>query len=732
MPPIIAVGTVFWGATAHALEQESLFLLSIEELLAIEVETRKTKESYSSVPMSNSVYSNEFLLSHNINDLYQLAEYVPNLSYRPSFGKLQERGVIRGIANATGENVTGFFIDGMSITGLINGLDLQDYKYVDIIKGPQAALYGRTTFAGAVNLVSYNPLDKLFNQASISTTDRGKSRAKVKYGTSITKHSAIQFNASFLEKAGQYHNQLGDGGGTFDQQSQSSLTLHSAYENGDTIANLHLGYNREDDSGYPVMLQGAEYNNCFLDTPRQYYCGDLLAPNAYGVNQTFLNEQSFSGYRNLSTWVKATLQRSWHDQHEATLNVAVLDAEQRYFVDGDYSPFPFIWVDVKNTWQTHEVELKLSSQWSSTWSTLIGLVHYNQQSNGDLTRHLSIGNDILATPPRIDESKIDNFAAYLSAHWQLMENTGLSFDIRLAEDAIAFATPSQEGKATFQSVSPKLTVRHNLDPENMLYASVANGTKPGGFNNAMWDQKLDAVIDQDRRERLRTFEQEGLWQVETGIKGKSVDNLLSYHASVYLAKWQDLQTSQSVFFQNSDGSSQNASIISNEGAANTAGMELELQSQVTSQTQYWAILGLAHSEYVDSATAAQSQLMASGDISGNRIPNVPEKTFAMGFNYQAPLGNWEMQYLISLHHESDRYVAEHNLAQIPEVNKLKLGILGRFKDWQLSIHSSIAEHASYVESAARFGDPATGFRLRTFGLSLSDKNSTEFKATYQF
>ncbi|NVK24066.1 MAG: TonB-dependent receptor [Gammaproteobacteria bacterium] len=721
-------------ANMNQFDDDELFSLSLEELLMVEVETRKTKENLAVVPLSNTLITHHQMQQHNISSIYELAEFVPNFSYRRSFGKLQERGVTRGVANVTGENVTGVFIDGMAVNGLINSLDLSQFKYAEVVRGPQATLYGRSTFAGAVNLTTGNPLEQLNTSASVSIGQEQRIRTTIQFGHKISEQLALQFTASTRQKSGEYNNALGDGAGSLNEQKNQSLSIISGFKIDEFALDGKITFihSNDDDSPYATTLQLSDKNNCFLDAGRQYFCGQLEAPNTIGYNNLGLsNINGDVGYQNTFNLLNSHLNFKVNESHTLKLNNSFSEQQQAYLVDGDYSSVEFYWADNQLDRDSVTAELQWASTWSDSLNSLIGVFYQTNETFNVSNAYYPPSQSPTPSPLRDEHLKLENLALFSSVTYQLDSQSDIIADLRIAEETVSFDHQVQSGQQTFNTLSPKLTYRYAYDEKTNVYASISNGTKPGGFNPSIWNDALNGA-NQLIRDRYRTFDQESLWQSEIGIKGRSASNKLSYSLNVFVAQWDDLQTSQSITFDLNDGSTKSEGIVSNSGEADTHGVELEVKQQHTSRLNSWWHIGYAHTEFVDSETSAQKELTGVGSINGNQIPNSPELTGALGVQYQTSHAQWHIRYNSSIHHESARFVAEHNLAEVPAINKLRLGITADMSNWNVSLHTTIAEHSNHIESAARLGDPTTFFRLRAFGLSLSDSNFTELTIKYQF
>ncbi|MCF2947912.1 TonB-dependent receptor plug domain-containing protein [Paraglaciecola aquimarina] len=709
---------------------DNLFSMSLEELLNIEVETQKVPESFQKVPVSSTLYTHEQIANSHIVDIYDLAEFVPNFSFRPSFGKLLERGVTRGVANITGNNVTGIFIDGLSFSNVVSSISLQDFKYVEVIRGPQATLYGRDTFAGAVNLVSKDPLVNISKELSVTVSDQGFSALTASYGKQYSDSFGIQINLKHKQNAGDYNNETGDGGGNLNQREHQYGHLALSYSMGDFKWRTNAYIFADKDSSFPTVMQSAVQNNCYLETRRQYYCGILNQPKSQGQNNTWLNGQG--GLWKDAHLLTSIMNLQLSQQHDVSFNFGLLDNKMSYFVDGDYSDYSFSWIDVENAMQTKEADFKLHSVWNKSLETIIGYTHYEQDTKSKIQSFLDFSGTV---SPASDSSSISNVnysALYVRASYKLSQAQDIILDLRLSQDEIGFVATENSGIKDFNDNKSKITYRHELHTNNFWYISLGEGNKPGGFNVNLYDKEFTDSLDAELVRSYQSFDQEKLWQLESGYKGLSADKSISTKLSAFYTHWQDLQTSQSITFKLANDSVKTESVIANNGKSKNYGIETELIWMPSELTKVWLSYGWVKTSLSEASTAAQFELLGDGDVSGNVVPNVPEHTLAVGINNQFQYNKWSVSPFASFHYESQRFVAEHNLAIVDDISKLRIGINAQRSHWEFSMFAELAQNNGYIESAARLGDPLTFFRLRSFGLTLADKNRFYTRLSYTF
>ena len=129
----------------------------IEEII---VTSRFRAEKLSDVPDSITAFTVEDVERYRMERINRVAALTPNLRFSDD----QEVGVstlvIRGVRQnrGTGQPPVSFRIDGVSATNnLLTTQELFDIESVDVLRGPQGALYGRNAIGGAVLIATRQP-----------------------------------------------------------------------------------------------------------------------------------------------------------------------------------------------------------------------------------------------------------------------------------------------------------------------------------------------------------------------------------------------------------------------------------------------------------------------------------------------------------------------------------------------------------------------------------------------
>jgi iron complex outermembrane recepter protein len=143
---------------------------SPEAVEQIVVTARRIGELLQDVPLSIRALTGKDLAERGISSISDLSQFTPGLTYSPDFGRTAERPVIRGISALRQEapQPVSVFIDGVFVRDAALGLAIDDAERVEVIKGPQSALYGRSTYAGAINYITVKPGNELKGKISLT------------------------------------------------------------------------------------------------------------------------------------------------------------------------------------------------------------------------------------------------------------------------------------------------------------------------------------------------------------------------------------------------------------------------------------------------------------------------------------------------------------------------------------------------------------------------------------
>ena len=259
----LAACTALAGSIGLPVE---LAFAQVDELV---VTARKREESLQDVPLSVSAFSSQQLEQKNLFGIEEIAQFVPGFEMDRSFQRGFDRPVIRGksVILTSGEPGTSFFINGAFFYGTLSSIDLDEAERVEIIKGPQSALYGRATYAGAVNVITKLPGNEWTGK--ISGTAAQKDEFTISGGISgplVQDILSVGVYARHYEFGGMWRSET-DGRRLGEEESDSIAGTIVFTPNEDWQITLRGVYDDRDDGAVPTNLHPFRLNNVFLRTP---------------------------------------------------------------------------------------------------------------------------------------------------------------------------------------------------------------------------------------------------------------------------------------------------------------------------------------------------------------------------------------------------------------------------------------------------------------------------------
>jgi outer membrane receptor protein involved in Fe transport len=238
----------------------------------IVVTARKKAESVQDIPLSITSFDAEAIKRKGINNIGDIAKNTAGLVFDQGITAQDTRVVIRGLSPTRGRQNIAFLQDNVDISSeaistaggslLVNPRYL-DFERIEIVKGPQSALYGRAAFNGAVNYITKDPGDTFEADISADTSTAAGSgndehSVTVSAGGPVTDTLALRGSATWWDDDGYYNNpftefdNLGGGDGF-------GLSLKGKWEPQDNLTvRGRIGYSDDQYEQRPAAF--LEYN----------------------------------------------------------------------------------------------------------------------------------------------------------------------------------------------------------------------------------------------------------------------------------------------------------------------------------------------------------------------------------------------------------------------------------------------------------------------------------------
>ncbi len=180
----------------------------------IVVTARLREEQLQDVPLAINAFSEEQIERERIRRVDDLTRLTAGLTYDIGGFPNDTRPAIRGMQAERGRPSVAILLDGQDLSGenlaIAGGtaaleLGLFDLERIEVVRGPQATLYGRSAFAGAINYISKAPSFTWGAKVQAETATGGLVGVNGSItGPLIPDVLAVRLNANYRDSDGYY------------------------------------------------------------------------------------------------------------------------------------------------------------------------------------------------------------------------------------------------------------------------------------------------------------------------------------------------------------------------------------------------------------------------------------------------------------------------------------------------------------------------------------------------
>ncbi|WP_460275751.1 TonB-dependent receptor [Celeribacter sp. ULVN23_4] len=603
-----------------------------------------------------------------------------------------ERLVLRGMSafdNALTDPI-GYQVNGVSLPlGTMQVPHFFAAEQVTLLKGPQGTTAGRTAEAGLLSFDTIAPgaLGGWRASVGIEGADAGADAlggtASILYSDWINAETALTFGIETSGTTGVISDPLGDDdggetsrvnavvGATWMLDNGADLTLNTVIE--------HEDFNKEQFRYIDGALATDRYVSSYSDPSSETRDSSVTS---------LTYRQSFDGFDLTSITGFTTFDRAFDldfDGSQLALGVTEMDLSDRMLSQ----------------------ELRFTSTGSDEFKWAAGIYAFHQDTDVDF----NLGSMSTDRHTEIDQTGV---ALYGTAEYLVAERLTLGAGLRLdwidseAEQTLTTSSGSStyEANDTGLTALPKLTASYALAPETTLYANIARGYMPAGYNYGF-------ASDADSL----SYDAEYSWAGEIGVK-HHLSERASLNVAGFYTKVKDKQITETI-----PGASQR---ISNAAEAESYGLEAELRADLSASWKLHATAGWQKARANSFETTVYDMStggLSAVDYSGNDLPMAPSVTYGLALAYDGA-GPWSGT--LSLNGSGDYYFDAANTIKQDGYRIVNASIsrsLGQGKLGQstVTLWATNLFDADYYAVAANTvrGTVVEDGAPRTFGLSFT-------------
>ena len=631
------------------------------------VTARRVSEGVQSVPASITAFGGDDLANRLVDDTQSLLEQVAGatlVTSGPSYiADISMRGQGGGRVSSS-ESATGIYRDGHYAAGggfggrSLSRLDLFDLERVEVLRGPQGALYGRNAVGGSVNAIARRPNLSNFG---------GWMRAGYDSFDTLDLEGAVNLpiidGVLGARVAAYSHDQ--DGG-----YIRNVTTGNIVNQNRSTGVRAALQWQAADD--VEVRLT---FENYFNQTPgfgsngyrAKLYNGTVGDPSIF---ERVLSTEAYANIKQQNVYLDTLIGTGIGDLHinmdYRHRNAARLNEDLSHFLGYEGAVLGGVPVVLRNN-DSEEFE-------SGGWQIYLT----SPQDGGALNWIIGVDGLINATDElvstvgtaapaglrnqfRFDDSheNLHSYSAYGVIGYDISPRLNFNVELRVQTDRKSFSFDRTRSEAnstaipfsvdlsrTWTRALPTATLRYRLNGEQNIYARFATGYRPGGFN-------LGVPSDIPNADQLIPYAPEYVYGGELGWKASWGGGAYVLNIAAYYTHTNDVQVVTAASATNPQF------ILQNAGDNHIYGIEVESRARINlgfGRLHLSAAIAANNGSF-ENGTMVLSNTGTLTDISGFRvnrtrdidmnlaadlrIPVNDNMTFNLGANLQRSAGGYE-------------------------------------------------------------------------------------------
>ena len=690
---VFAISTSAWAQQASTEEAPVLD--------AVTVTAQKRSENLQKVPISIQVLGTEQLDELHVTDFQDIATQFPSVSFQrlgevPSNFQVYMRGVASGgDGNHSGPLPTvGVYVDEQPVTTIRGAIDLHPYdiQRVEARAGPQGTLYGASSQAGTIRIITNKPDASGFAAGYglelNSISDGGTGHVAEGFiNLPMGENAAIRLVGWDRDDAGFIDNVFGErtfptSGITIDNADRAADDFNFSDTTGARAA-LKIDLNDNWTITPSIITQRQDINGSFGVDPD---VGDLQTTQFYPQTsedrwtQSALTVQGRIGNFDV-TYAYAHLDRDLDtesDYSDYAYWYDTLFGYGTYFYDdnGDLIN-PSQYIQARNGYKKQTHELRIASPAENRFRFVAG-VFWQEQDNDIQERYRIDGladslsvtgwEDTLWLTRQQRQDKDQAFFGEVS--YDITDRLTATAGMRFFEvdnslrgffgfnDGYSSNPTYGEGACNTQSLPPypnapcevfnksvqendslgKFNLSYQINDDAMVYGTWSEGYRPGGIN---------------RRGTLDPYVSDYLTNWELGWKTRWADGRLTFNGAVFQQEWEDFQFA--ILGQNG------LTEIKNANQAQIRGIEADISWAATYNLRlsggvaiYDAELTENYCGFTDANGDPETNCASPEAPSGTRLPITADFKGNLTARYTFDVGSFEAHVQGQVLHEGKR------------------------------------------------------------------------------
>ncbi len=598
------------------------------EMEDIVVSATRRDSNLQQVPLAVSAFEADNIEKLQIVTSQDIGDAVPNLqTYAITAGaqamQIHARGAsVQNPGFNVSESPVGIYEDDVYRGRLASAnLDLTDVERIEVLRGPQATLYGRNTIAGAIKIVTRKPGDEFWANGSVGYGRFETAKVTGSVGGPIEDGAlagSVAFSYQDRGEGWQPNPITGREAGEFENKAVRGKLR---WFGGDAIDATFTGWAvKQENDGY----NGVPYTDA--GSPVAGFYSNLDGDN---VNSGLTDQSGVS------------LDLNWNlgsvDLRSITAYTVIDDEFDFDLAGGGFGGFPGVsGLLVKSVSDMDQVSQELhliGKAFNENLDWLVGAFYLSEDGSQTYNGRIPA---FFVNFTEASNSETISYAVFAEATYNFSDRLSATVGGRWTRDDKEYRIqcldlpPNCIGNdlsgntvildVDFDEFTPKLGIQYSWSDNVMTYASVSSGFQAGGFQTLCFGNLNCAAV---------VYDPQTVWNYEVGVKGDLLDDTLRLNAAVFYAQYDDIQQTVPVQL----GGLNPSFPLLNVGDVDVAGAELEATWSPADNLNIFGNVGYMDGDEVNPIQGGPAR----------ELPSNPEWSLRAGFDYSTPaFGDWDL------------------------------------------------------------------------------------------
>lgn len=673
----------------------------VYQLPTVTVTADKRATDVQKTPSSITVMSRTKLEDANIDTIEKVLQRIPNMNFSQFTGGANFMSM-RGITTSAGTSTSPLvmYLDGVPVDTFFN-LDapLMDIERIEVLRGPQSAIYGKNAMGGVINVISRKPTNEWHGtlQADYGSFNTQRYAAAIS-GPLIEDKLYLALSGSHYSTDG-YMNHDDTWYGNQERTERFKGMLRFTPTD-DIDISFHLNYTARRD-GYSSLIWGDEPTLDSVANKDDYLHSDIwnmalhmsfdFDPVTFESITTYRTENLDYAIDMIDFYGPAFAARGFYATTADTgRNNTRKEFTQEFRLRSpDDKKDGIKWLLGVFGGYT---DMNIRESYSNMPGTYMGFpaTMWTDQPSHEYTQDYAAFGEI--TIPLLDRLKV-TLGLRAQQTYKKINVYNMAGKEVTGMPSLPTIASFHESDCWFELL-PKFNISYQLTDDIMFYGGVNRSFIPGGFNNATQNGVN------------MTYDAQTAWNYEIGAKTEWFDKRFLLNLALFHSRVEDLQIMKLDL-------ASGAYLSENAGSARIYGVEVDALARLLPGLDAEFSFGYLWTRFDDYSNYDMQGV--KHDYAGNKIPYTPDYTASFALQYRHEKGFFARGEIL---HYGQLYWSEENDYKRDPVTLLNARVGYEFEPFAVYVYGNNltdAKYLNYYTSSTNYGMMA---RPREIGVQL--------------